>query len=91
MKHTEAECLNVLLTGYLFRNAQYRIELQRSIDEADGSALPARTEAADASDTLYAGWDGFADGSQTKHVQVRPVRHSHTPLCADNGRTMYPS
>ena len=58
------------MAGYLFRNAQYRLDLQRSIDEADGSALPSRAEAADPSETAYAGWDGFADGSQTKHVQV---------------------
>ena len=61
------------VAGYLFRNAQYRLELQRSIDEADGGALPSRPEAADASEMAYAGWDGFAEGSQTKHVQVLPV------------------
>lgn len=72
-------CLTVAVfavAGYLFRNAQYRLELQRSIDEADGGALPSRPEAAEASEPAYAGWDGFAEGSQTKHVQVLPVGHS---------------
>lgn len=66
-------CCVSVLAGYLFRNAQYRLELQRSIDEADGSSLPAKAEAAAVPMSSYAGWDGYADGSQTKHVQVWPL------------------
>ena len=58
------------MAGYLFRNAQYRLDLQRSIDEADGGSLPALPEAASAPADILAGRDGFAEGSQLKDIQV---------------------
>lgn len=70
------------LAGYLFRNAQYRLDLQRSIDEADGGSLPALPEAASAPADILAGRDGFAEGSQLKDIQVlQPSTHLvSTPL-----------
>jgi hypothetical protein len=57
--------------GYLFRNAQFRLEIERSIDEAESKLLPAMPEAAGIPDTPYAGWEGFTDNSQTTYVQER--------------------
>ena len=59
--------------GYLFRNAQYRLELQRSMDDADGSTLPPVSESA-ATPAASPLWDGFAEGSQLTKVQGEVLR-----------------
>ncbi|OWM81184.1 hypothetical protein CDL15_Pgr007215 [Punica granatum] len=46
---------SVLMTGYMFRNAQYRLELQQSLDQV---ALPDKQEKKDA--------PGYAPGTQKK-------------------------
>lgn len=64
---------SVIMTGYLFRNAQYRLELQRSMDDADGSTLPPVSESA-AKPAASPLWDGFAEGSQLTKVQGEVLR-----------------
>ena len=68
-----------LAAGYLFRNAQYRLDLHRSMDdgEAAASQLPSGFQAqplamsATGESSSTAHWDGYAEGSQKTHVQVR--------------------
>ena len=62
------------LAGYLFRNAQYRLELQRSMDDGEVAQLPAsffqEPALATAGLATASFWDGYAEGSQKTHVQV---------------------
>ena len=64
---------SVMMTGYLFRNAQNRLELRRSL-----GALPAGAEAgASAADAAAGGLGaGFAAMSQTDKVQGQVLRWS---------------
>lgn len=72
-------------TGYLFRNAQYRLDLQRSIDDADGAPLPLKSEEAAAPATVPL-WDGFAEGSQKTKVSGEVLRWHH-----EHGTTSMPA
>ena len=73
-----ADCL-VACAGYLFRNAQYRLDLHRSMDDGEAAAAqlpsagfqaePLAVSAAESSSAAQ--WDGYAEGSQKTHVQVR--------------------
>ncbi len=65
--------LHVWSAGYLFRNAQYRLDLQRSMDDADGTILPSVSESASAPGGSPL-WDGFAEGSQKTKVQGEVLR-----------------
>ncbi|KAK9903909.1 hypothetical protein WJX75_000221 [Coccomyxa subellipsoidea] len=82
---------SVIMTGYLFRNAQYRLDLQRSMDDADGTTLPPVSESATgpAASPL---WDGFAEGSQKTKVQGEVLRwhneHGATSMPAAEYITM---
>nr|XP_025667492.1 uncharacterized protein LOC112765847 isoform X2 [Arachis hypogaea] len=54
---------SVMMTGYMFRNAQYRLELQESLEQV---ALPEMQDKKDVPD--------YAPGTQKKHVSGEVIR-----------------
>lgn len=67
---------SVMMTGYLFRNAQYRLELRRKMDYQ----LPVGEErfaGAAVANRAMAGEHGYAAGSQKTRVQGDVIRWRH--------------